>query len=108
MVAEGYVKGVSKFAGKQGLANRQYHHYNTDRLIDDFLSQAPLDLEKLEVSPDSFTQKEADRVKRNAKVAKALLLFSEEPAPGNTFAGLPDPLSFQTQSLLWLPSLLGF
>ena len=90
-VAEGYVKGVSKFASKQGLANRNYHHYNVNRLIDDFLSQAPLDLQKLEVSsPDAFTIKEKQRIRRNAKIANALLLFSEEPSPGNEFAGLPE------------------
>ena len=91
LVAEGYVKGVSKFASKKGLANRDYHHYNVERMIDDFLSQAPLDLQKLEVSSDgAYTPQEADRIKRNAKVAKALLLFSEEPSASNQNAGLPN------------------
>lgn len=89
-VADGYVRGVSKYASKQGLANRSYHHYNVERLITDFLGQAPIELEKANQSPHKFTDKEITRIKKNAKVAKCLLLFSEEPAPGNNYAGLPE------------------
>lgn len=93
LVAERFTKGVSKFASNKGLANKRYHHYNVNRLVDDFLSNAPLELASLEVSPPAVTdaeKKAAERIRQNAKIAKALNLMTEEPSAHNPNAGLPD------------------
>ena len=80
LVMDGYVKGITKFASKEGLANDHYYRFNVNRMIEDLLANAPrkhadmqatLAAAKAARRKCEIPQNERDRIIRNFKLSQA-------------------------------------
>lgn len=75
-VAEGWVNAVHRYASQKGMANQYYHHYNTDRLVEDLLSTAAIKKADLDSDPESYTDSQRRIINSNARIADAFKLFT--------------------------------